>query len=234
MFLFISQISDDLTEDTLWEITTSWQDALSSNDLQLDDELLGKCSAIIDCKLSQVEDISVEQIENISEIVSKLILCSIERIENETERYNRADSIIDTIFNQKNKLYRSNITSAENLCLFLESINGQLTVPDIGNSTVEQISSDQKPQSVLDAIDMLLKLAVFKFNVIFKITCSIKKKQVEDGETEEAGDDECTEDFCDVEETLIKIWSDNIFDEILDGVYVASLGMSLLKYASMV
>lgn len=199
--------------------------------MNLNDVLLDKCSTIIYQKLSRAEELSVQQIEGIAEIVSKLILCSIERLDNEPEKYQKADAIIDTIFNQNCKMYRANVGDMEHLCLFLESMNGQLAVPDIGHRSVG--SNDIES---LDSVNQLLKLAVFKFNVIFKITCTISKKNIDtlvvagaDG-----GDDECTEDFCDVEENLIKSWSDNIFDEILDGIHMASLADSLLLNSSAV
>lgn len=227
----VLQVSDELTEDTLWEITTSWQDALSSNDLHLNDVLLDKCSTVIYQRLTGAGEMSVQQIEGIAEIVSKLILCSVERLDNEPEKYQKADAIIDTIFNQNCKQYRTNVGNMEHLCLFLESLNGQLAVPEIGHRSVG--SNDIES---LDSVDQLLKLAVFKFNVIFKITCTISKKNVDNLVVTGAdgGDDECTEDFCDVEENLIKSWSDNIFDEILDGIHMASLADSLLLNSSAV
>lgn len=206
---------------------------MSSNDLHLTDILLDKCSTIIYDRLSRTGETTVQQIEGIAEIVSKLILCSVEHLDSESEKYQKADSIIDTIFNQNCKQYRANVGDMLHLCLFLESMNGQLAVPDIGHRTVE--SNDIES---LDRVDQLLKLAVFKFNVIFKITCTISKKNIDNsvvaGSAADAGDDECTEDFCDVEENLIKSWSDNIFDEILDGIHMASLADSLLLNSSAV
>lgn len=172
---------------------------------------------------------SVQQIESIAEIVSKLILCSIERLDNEPEKYQKADAIVDTIFNQNCKQYRANVNDMKHLCLFLESMSGKLAVPDIGHRSVG--SNDIES---LNSVDQLLKLAVFKFNVIFKITCTISKKNIDNFVVAGDGDDECTEDFCDVEENLIKSWSDNIFDEILDGIHMASLGDSLLINSSAV
>lgn len=198
--------------------------------------MLNKCSKIIETKLSKIEnDITIDQIENISEIVSKLILCSIERIENEVDKYGQADTVIDTIFNEKCKQFKGLVDYVEHLCLFLESINGGLTAPTIfGDRPLNDVRMD-----CTDTVNMLFKLAIFKFNVIFKMTCSIKKKNADITETtvainngELGVDDECTEDFCDIEENLIKNWSDNVFDEILDGIYVATLGNCLFNHSS--
>lgn len=45
----------------------------------------------------------------------------------------------------------------------------------------------------------------------------------------EAVDDEYTEDFCDIDEPLVKSYSEIVFKEILDGIYVGSLANTLLN-----
>lgn len=229
MTLF-SQVSDDLTQDTLWEITTSWQDALSSNDLQLNDALLAECACIVNEKLSVVEEMSVEKIEHISEIVSKLILCSIERIDDEPAKYQRADQIVDAIFDQRSKTYRSKQSYVEHVCHLLESLTGRLTVPDVGS----RLGTADGMRSV-ETIDSFMKLASFRFNVIFKITCSVKKHRPAEEDAaaadeggEASADDEYTEDFCDIDENLVKNFSDSIFEEIVGGIYIAGMSNTLL------
>lgn len=226
-FSIRKNVSDDLSEDTMWEITTSWQDALSSNDLQLNQMLLNECSAIIDTRLNQSEEPSVKIIENLAEIVSKLILCSIERIDDEDEKYKRADEIIDTIFNQRVKEDKWRVGFMEHFCGFLETINGVLTIPDI-DTDKEFHCADY-----ISTINQFFKWWYFKFNVVFKITCRIKQnREIETGDN--SGDDEYTEDFCDLDENLIGIWSENIFDEILHAIYVATLANSLVNHSVIV
>lgn len=225
-FSIRKNVSDDLSEDTMWEITTSWQDALSSNDLQLNQTLLNECSTIVDSRLNQSDEPSVKVIENLAEMVSKLILCSIERIDNDDDKYKRADEIIDTIFNQRVKEDKTRFQLIEGFCGFLQSLNQVLTVPSIGNDNLVQ------GEDYITAMNQFFKWWYFKFNVVFKITCRIKQcRNVETGES--SGDDEYTEDFCDLDEHLIQVWSENIFDEILHGIYVATLA-NIIIYHSIV
>lgn len=226
-FSIRKSVSDDLSEDTMWEITTSWQDALSSNDLQLNQTLLNECSAIIDARMNQSDEPSVKVIENLAEMVSKLILCSIERIDNDDEKYKRADEIMDTIFNQRVKEDKANFALIERFCAFIESTHETLTVPSIGTD------SEVKGTNYIATMNQLFKWWQFKFGVVFKITCRIKQcRDAEAGES--SGDDEYTEDFCDLDENLIQVWSENIFDEILHGIYVASLGDTFINHSIVV
>lgn len=226
-FSIRKSVGDDLSEDTMWEITTSWQDALSSNDLQLTETLLNACSTIIDARLNQSDEPSVKVIENLAEMVSKLILCSIERIESDTDKYKRADEIMDRIFNQRVKEDKTNFALIEGFCAFIESVNEMLTVPGIGSD------NDMECTNYLTKMNQFFKWWHFKFSVVFKITCRIKQcREVETGES--SGDDEYTEDFCDLDESLIQIWSESIFDEILHGIYVASLANTLINHSIVV
>lgn len=227
-FSIRKSVGDDLSEDTMWEITTSWQDALSSNDLQLNQTLLNECATIIDARLNQSDDFpSVKVIEHLAEMVSKLILCSIERIDNDNDKYSRADEIMDTIFNQRVKEDKTNLALVESFCAFIESVNEILTIPDI-------VAENETPgTNYLSTMNQFFKWWHFKFSVVFKITCRIKQcRDVENGES--SGDDEYTEDFCDLDENLIQIWSENIFDEILHGIYVASLANTLINHSIVV
>lgn len=226
-FSIRKNVGDDLSEDTMWEITTSWQDALSSNDLQLNQTLLNECSTIIDSRLNQSDEPSVKVIENLAEMVSKLILCSIERIDEDNEKYKRADEIIDTIFNQRVKEDKTNFALVEGFCGFLESINEVLTVPSIG------ADNEARCTNYTTTMNQFFKWWYFKFNVLFKITCRIKQcRDIETGES--SGDDEYTEDFCDLDENLIQVWSENIYDEILHCIYVATLANTLINHSIVV
>lgn len=191
--------------------------------------MLKQCAEIINAKLANVEETTVERIENISEIVAKLILCSIERIDDESAKCQRADQIIEAIFDQRSRNYRSKQSYAEHVCLFLDSLNGLLSVPDLGS----RLGTTECMKTV-ETIDSFVKLAAFRFGVIFKITCSVKKHrpaQVTNGEhddDDETGDDEYTEDFCDIDENLVKTLSPNLSDEILSGIHVAAMSDTLL------
>lgn len=174
---------------------------------------------------------TVGRIENISEIVANLILCSIERIDDETAKSQRADQIIEAVFDERSRNYRSKQSYIEHVCLFLDSLDGELSVPDLGSrlGTTECLKT-------VETIDSFVKLAAFRFGVMFKITCSVKKYRPAnvvngndaDQETEEAVDDEYTEDFCDIDENLVKTLSPNLVDEILGGIHIAAMFDTLL------
>lgn len=228
------EISSNLSEDTLWEVMTSWQDALSSNDIQLNESLLDVCSTVINKNLLVAisdQDVAVESLENISEIVSKLILCSIECYEEEdAAKYQCADNIIKNIFKKCNEAYELHLDVATQSCTFVELINGKQN-----SSAVDNLNSEIFSVNTYESVSALFKLAVFKFLAIFKITCNVKKRQKSnDTEPNDVSnestntDDEHTEDFCDLDETLIKQWSNQVYEETLNGIYVATLAQFLL------
>lgn len=232
-----------LNEDTLWEVVTSWQDALSSNDIKLTDELLETCAEIIRDSLDaaiQDQNITINHIESISEILSKLILCSIERFDDDDEqKYQNADKIIESVFSKVNAQYKEYLNGCLEACTFIELLNGHITaVPTI----LPYVNNDLGVLDVYKNANALLKLATFKFRAIFKITCTVPKSRKnsesehehedgnEDIETEKPLDaEEHTEDFFDLNESLMKKWSDKIYDEIHGAIYLGGLFNSFLE-----
>lgn len=182
--------------------------------------LLKNCTNIIDIKLAETKNISISCLENIAEIVAKLIMCSTEKLSDESEKLKKIDEIIDLTLNRNTKKDKEETASLTQLCLFIESLNGDLCV-----SSLENLDSKNK----LEFFDIFIQ-SVFKFNVITKITCNLKKddkKNVEQDDESEA-DEECTEDYCDLEENLIKQWSDEVYDQIIECFYLAGLGDILI------
>lgn len=247
MFLRLFQLSlnkqvySNLSEDTLWEVITSWQDALSSKDILLDDDLLDSCSTIIIEHLKVTvndDDVSVATLESISEIVSKLILCSVERFDDDqSEKTQMADKIIERVFSKLLDEYEKNLEKTKQLCSFIECINGQM-IPLKSFDMKYQLGS----MNTTAVLGTLLKLAIFRFRVVSYITCNIKKDHTEtptdktmssnDAAQTENTDEEHTEDFCDLDGILLKQWSEKMFDEILNGIYVAYLTDTLLENAT--
>lgn len=226
-----------LNEDTIWEAVTSWQDALSSNDIALTDQLLEICSNIIKKHLkAAIEDqnTTINHIESISEIVSKLILCSIERFDDDDEqKYLSADKIITSIFTKVDIENSEYLNGCLQACTFIELLNGYMTaVPSI----IPHLENDVGALDVYKNANAILKLATFKFRAIFKITCNVPKIR-KNNESERNGDEvdiakyldeEHTEDFFDLNESLMKRWSGKIYDEIYDAIYISGLFNSFL------
>lgn len=232
-----------LNEDTLWEAVTSWQDALSSNDIELTDNLLETCSEIIKDSLDAAicdQNATINHIESISEIVSKLILCSIEGFDDEDEqKYQKADKIIANIFAKIENQYNVYLSGCHQACTFIELLNGHMTtVPSI----LSHLENDLGVLNVYKNANDLLKLATFKFRAIFKLTCTVPKsrKNSESENDDELDDDdnvniqksideEHTEDFFDLNESLLKKWSDKIYDEIHNAIYLGGVFNSFLE-----
>lgn len=221
-----------LSEDTLWEAVTSWQDALSSNDIQLNAELLETCATIIQKNIETAVDdrtSTVSSIESISEIVSKLVLCSIECYEDDDDKkYENADKIIEHVFSKSNESHEKYLNDCLRSCTFIEILNGQMAPSPIA---IKRLDSEFGALDAYNSICALLKLAIYKFRVVFKMTCNVsqnrRNNEVASGEVE-AVEDEHTEDYCDPNESLLKRWSDNIYTEIVNSIYLSGLFNSLL------
>lgn len=221
-----------LSEDIQWATVTSWQDALSSNDIELDDNLLKICAKCIEkCIKSTVENEkdSIDVIESISLIVSKLILCSVERLENDDEiKYQRADKIFETIYQSLQPLFDAHLEECLRACTFIELVTGGMTA---GNVVNKYLDYNLLTLDVYKNAYALLKLATFKFSIIFQTTCIIplKRKDTENDDEKET-DEENTEDYCDPHEMLLKKWSNLIYREIFESIYVGGIFNSFLHY----
>lgn len=239
-----------LSEDTLWEAITSWQDALSSNDIQLTPALLETCAELIENSMNAIiadSTVTANNIESVAEITSKLLSCSIERFEDDDElKYQNADEILASIFTKLEKQYTEYFNGCLQACTFIELLNGGITaVPAI----LQHLENDLGAIDVYRNANALLKLATFKFRVVFNLTCTVpKSRKSSESESEaenENGNDvanrpehidekpttleeEHTEDFCDMNESLLKKWSDKIYEEIFGAIHLGGLFNSFL------
>lgn len=241
-----------LSEDTLWEAITSWQDALSSNDIQLTPALLETCAELIENSMNAIiadSNVTVQHIESVAEITSKLIVCSIERFEDDDElKYQNADQILASIFTKLEKQYTEYFNGCLQACTFIELLNGGITaVPTI----LQHLENDLGAIDVYRNANALLKLATFKFRAVFNLTCTVpksRKSSESESETENGNgngnddsnhhdptdekptalEEEHTEDFCDMNESLLKKWSEKIYDEIYGAIYLGGLFNSFL------
>lgn len=221
-----------LSEDIQWATVTSWQDALSSNDIELNENLLKICSECVEQRVKSTvenENDSLDVIESISHIVSKLILCSVERLENDDEtKYQRADKVFETIYQSLQPLFGIHLDECLRACTFIELATGGMTAGSVINKYLDcsLLSLD-----VYRNAYALLKLVTFKFSIIFQTTCIIPLKQKStENDDEKETDEENTEDYCDPHEMLLKKWSDLIYREIFESIYVGGIFNSFLHY----
>lgn len=236
------QTSDDLSEDTIWEVTTSWQDALSSEDLTLDDYLLESCAKISESKLSKIslKDLTIENLEKFSEIVSKLILCSTECIQDPFEKSKQIEKVMMKLFNQKSAEIKKHEQFLVDLSCFIELLSGNLIVKEVKDNLHDS-------QDFETSINEYLRYNLFVLNVILKLSCHIKKNrgeepkkvnvdveiedEIEYSDLRAQIDEEYTDDYCDMDENLLKVWPDEIFDRFL-GVAVAESVSNILVMKS--
>lgn len=210
-------------------MVTSWQDALSSRDIQLNEELLKSCAEIIhkNVWLAADDESLLESLESYAEIVSKLILCSIEHLDDgDDAKYRSADSIISTVFNLFRSDFENNLLQTQQICAFVDAINGNLiTTPASLRLQEADLGKIQFQRATIN----LFKLSILKFRVISKTTCNIKENRKSlDTTIDSTDEDEYTEDYCDLDANLLKKWSKLIIHEILSGLKVSGLGNSLL------
>lgn len=224
-FSIVKELSDHLSEDTLWEVNTAWQDAISSNDLKLDEFLLKSCAKIINDKIKCV---SINGMERFADVASKLIVCSTEH--ETTDKSLLMDELIRNLFNKTNGGLTNYI---ENLSLSLELMHG--------TTTLTNIEDVPNRKDFPDALDCYLKNNIFMLEVLIKLSCNIRKEDTEnvkksyDDELEARGemefsewkkqlqDEEATEDFCDIDGSLLKEWTEGIINVFLSVSYAEAV-----------
>lgn len=201
--------AEDLSEDTLWEVTTAWQDSLSSSDITMNEDLLQSCAIIVtkrhdDCSFTGKT--TVVEMERLTEIVSKLIMCSIEQESTPDDKLARVDQMTGKLLYQQ----ADDEFFLENLASTVELLHGRIVLKNI-----EDVAIDGK---FTDSIDAYMKRKVYNLDVIIRISCNVTKKNssepVEDEEEEEA-----TEDYCDMDESLLKDWTHQIFARFFEVCY---------------
>lgn len=225
-FSIKKELSDDLSEDTVWEVTTAWQDALSSNDLMMDDVLLTSCAKIIREKMDNLamDNVTISEIERFTESVTKMIVCSTEQ-----EASSAKSTVIETLIAQLLSQKCDIDNYLENVALCIELMQGAIVVSDINDI--------HSASDFSDALAVYLKQKIFNLEVIIRLTCNIKKSErkliVENQDDElEPGDEieftdlrsqtqeeEVTEDYCDMDENLLKEWTEGIYEKFFDVCY---------------
>ncbi|ALC44763.1 l-3-76BDr [Drosophila busckii] len=207
-FSLEQRVGDYLSQDTLWEITTCWQDALSSKDIEITDELLQSCAGIVE-QLSQTVELNTSSLECMAEAMAKFIVCSTENIEQEPQRLARIDESIVALLSSTIKS-SSSIQQFEQHCVYLEALEDCITpaVP-FDNAAME-------PTQILP----LLKRAALNLSTICKLVCRVDNPQL----TEQQPDteDELTEDYCDPNANLLKHWSEALITELLQCLQLAA------------
>lgn len=225
-FSVTKDLSDDVSQDTLWEVMTAWQDCLSSGDLAMDDFLLNACSKIVCDKIESfsMDKVTMKAMQDFAEIVSKLVLCA-------SESEDAKPAIIDKMINKLLKIDSKLFAYLENIVKLVELMNGNVTLGEIDDVT--------PMTDFLDAFDTSLKHSVFNLEVIVKLTCQIKEKvklvvddeidgEIEYADLQKRNQEDPEEEDWDVDENLLKEWTAGIFDFFFKSCYGEAIFDSIL------
>lgn len=225
-------VSDYLSEDTLWEVTTAWQDALSSEDLTLNQELIEQCAGIVDKELkifSAGNSINLERFEKLAEICTKLMMCSTESMKrNKSSRCKQIDVLFGSMVAKGASEMASSKDLMEKLAIYVELLNGGLM------AKTGEYRPDLSTETFTTNLRQLLVRELFCLNVVFKISCNPKRRPFgnndsrmdHDGEQENEFDD--GDAHMDDEENLIHCWSELIYEKVLSVIYSIAIGDTLL------
>jgi E3 ubiquitin-protein ligase listerin len=194
----------------------------------MDELLLAACSRIVAERIENIsmDKMTVPHMERFTEIVSKLVICSTE------QESDGKLAVVDKLIGKLLARCAANELFMDNLSLTIELMHGGIVLRDAENVP---------DREYLDALDTYLKHQIFNLEVIIKLTCNIKKSErremgrdatedMEPGDEIEfaelqaqAQEEEATEDYCDMDENLLREWSEAIFVEFLDVCYAAAV-----------
>ncbi|XP_055533592.1 E3 ubiquitin-protein ligase listerin [Wyeomyia smithii] len=230
MFDFSAEnsVSDYLSEDTLWEVTTAWQDALSSEDLVLEQKLIDACEEIVDKELkvlSNCNTCNLEGYEKLADICAKLVMCSSESLKrNAVERCKQIDVVLDKIFKSGCIEKEPKMNHLETVSIYLELLNGNL-VTDCGDYYV-----DWSMDEFLRSLRIHFGRDLFCLNVVFKLSCKSNRRRSTDGDfkMDHDGDDNCDSDSEELETNFINCWSELIYENILSVIHTIAIGDTIL------
>nr|NP_730427.1 listerin E3 ubiquitin protein ligase 1 [Drosophila melanogaster]Q9VW09.2 RecName: Full=E3 ubiquitin-protein ligase listerin; AltName: Full=Listerin E3 ubiquitin protein ligase 1; AltName: Full=RING-type E3 ubiquitin transferase listerin [Drosophila melanogaster]AAF49146.2 listerin E3 ubiquitin protein ligase 1 [Drosophila melanogaster] len=208
---------DYLSEDTLWEITTCWQDGLSSKDIEIDDDMLKCCAGIVE-ELANSAELKADTLDGMAEAMAKFVICSTENIEDEYKRLERIDETLTALLETPLKT-TDKVQQFENHCVLLEALHGSVTagVP-FENACLSR-----------NEILPLLQRSTLNFSTIYKLVYQFPPPQ----DTNDP-EDELTEDYCDPNADVLKKWNEPLIAELLQCIRVAGtaecwLEMSVLQ-----
>ncbi|KAH8303692.1 hypothetical protein KR018_011703 [Drosophila ironensis] len=210
------QPEDYLSEDTLWEITTCWQDALSSKDIEIDDEMLRTCGGIVE-DLAKTMEVNAYNLDGMAEAMAKFVTCSTENIEDEEKRADRIDETIAALLSSPLKTAEK-VKNFENHVVLLESLAGTVS------AGIEFASGSLEPSEIYPLIQRsTINLATLN-KLVFKFPSPQPPNDPED---------ELTEDYCDPNADVLKKWSEPLIAELMQCIRVAGAAKSWLEVSDL-
>jgi E3 ubiquitin-protein ligase listerin len=119
----MKDVSKDFSDDTLWEVASSWEDALSAEEVSIDENLLSKCAEIIQKKLNSILliNFSIQSMQKFAKLITKLINCVTEQESSENKLQAIEKVLTKTLkFNEESSNY------IENISTFTQLLKGNL------------------------------------------------------------------------------------------------------------
>ncbi|KAH8258638.1 hypothetical protein KR038_003248 [Drosophila bunnanda] len=205
-----------LSEDTLWEITTCWQDALSSKDIEVGNETLQRCAGIVE-DLARTVDLKADNLDGMAEAMAKFVICSTENIEDEEMRLTRIDETIAAFLESPLKTSEK-VKQFENHCVLLDALHGSVS------AGVPFESASFENNEILP----LLQRSTLNFFTLYKLVYRFPPPQ-----TTNDPEDELTEDYCDPNADVLTKWSESLIAELLQCIRVAGTAESWLEVSEL-
>ncbi|XP_058458780.1 E3 ubiquitin-protein ligase listerin [Malaya genurostris] len=220
-----NSVSDYLSGDTLWEVTTAWQDALSSEDLTLEPSLADECIKIINKELgilSRGSDCNLDGFEKLAEICAKLMMCSTESNKNNiSERCKQIDVLLGSMLERCAKEKHSFGDTMDKFANYVELLNGNLITND------EVYSLDSPSGAFVESLRNWFAQDFFCLSVISKISCNPKRKSRGDSVMDHDGD-ECDDECSENNGNYLLCWSELFYENILSVIHTVAIGDTLL------
>ncbi|XP_055373433.1 E3 ubiquitin-protein ligase listerin [Condylostylus longicornis] len=229
-FSINSSVNENLSEDSLWEVTTCWQDSLSCKDISLDESLLFDCKNILENRITSSNELSIENMNNISNMVAKLILCLKDL--NEKNQNNKENVEFIDILLKFSDLHTKVLTDLNNICKFHEALEKVITVDNLTNDYSRSIS--------IDTIRNFYRRVYYSYSVIFKLFCEVTLDKKKNSEAESDDETSLNEEELENPEKrknedgeLSENWSSETCEFIAVCTNMSALGESLLKNSTL-
>uniref|UniRef100_A0A182NK38 E3 ubiquitin-protein ligase listerin n=1 Tax=Anopheles dirus TaxID=7168 RepID=A0A182NK38_9DIPT len=238
-------VSAHLSEDTLWEATTAWQDALSGEDIELDGALVTRCVSTIDGRLrtlasgENVCDVLV-LVEKVAENAAKLIACGTESNKNDkATRCQQVNSMLKELFEKRAIEERSQTEETAALAEYIELVQGRLITKQSRQSTSPALTNEQ----FVVCLKSSLVRALCSASIALKLSCRAKLKpapvkndtveRMEVDQSDEQRDDMEVGDAYEDDDGnddlwILQSWSELMYEKVLSVIYLATAGDTIL------
>uniref|UniRef100_A0A182IKK9 E3 ubiquitin-protein ligase listerin n=1 Tax=Anopheles atroparvus TaxID=41427 RepID=A0A182IKK9_ANOAO len=237
-------VCEHLSDDTLWEATTAWQDALSGEDVVLDGALVERCLGTVDKRLRALaasgEAANVlELLEKLAEITAKLLACSTEaNTHDESARCQQVVAMLKELFAKSAAEEGTQTDAMARLAEYIELLRGKLTTKQTKSPSTLTMTSEQFATNMKSS----LVRAVHVLGVVVKLSCRVKPKPLAPPKDAEANDkmegsNDCeVMDVCEDEDEervneellILRSWSELIYEKVLSVIYLATAGETIL------